>query len=93
MRKYMLIVAVLVVVTVVGVLGYNGFSGRSVAGVVPLEQLPAGFLDTARKELPQVKFDTVWRLKNGNYEIRGRDAKGKVREVELDAKGAVVEVD
>jgi hypothetical protein len=93
MRRYVLIVVALVMATVVGVLSYNGLSGRTVAGVVPLDQLPAGFLDTARKELSQVKFETVWRLKNGNYEIRGKDAKGKVREVELDAKGSVVEVD
>ena len=93
MRKWLLIGGLLVVAVVIGLLTYGSLAGGEVAGVVPLDQLPAGFLDTAKKELPQVRFDTVWRLKNGNYEIRGKDAKGKAREVELNPKGAVVEVD
>jgi hypothetical protein len=93
MRKWLLIGGLLVAVVVVGLLVYNSLAEGPVAGVVSLDQLPAGYLDIAKKELPQVKFDTVWRLKNGNYEIRGKDARGKAREVELNAKGTVVEVD
>jgi hypothetical protein len=66
---------------------------RSPGAAVPLDQLPAGYLDTARKTLPEVKFDTAWKLSNGNYEIRGKNKAGKVREVELSPTGAVVEIE
>jgi hypothetical protein len=69
------------------------WSGSVKAGVVPLDQLPAGYLDIAKKQLPNVSFDAAWRLKNGNYEIRGKDDRGKGHEVELDAQGKIVEVD
>ena len=66
---------------------------RSGAGLVPLDQLPPGYLDTAKKTIPGVKFDTVWKLKNGNYEIQGKDKNGKRREVELSSSGEVVEIE
>jgi hypothetical protein len=87
-----LIIALLVVAAAGGVAFYTIHS-NSDAGLIPMDQLPDGYLDIAKQQLPQVKFDKVWRLSNGNYEIRGKDAKGKVREVELDSRGAVVEVD
>jgi len=92
MRRYLLIGVLLIAALALGVWSF-GFGGASDAGLVPLEQLPPGFLNTARRELPQVKFDRAWKLRNGNYEIRGKDARGKAREVELNEKGAVVEVD
>jgi hypothetical protein len=91
--RWLVVIGVLLAAAIVGWMAYGTSNSPSDAGVVPLDQLPPGFLDTARKELPQAKFDKAWRLKNGNYEIRGKDAKGKAREVELDPKGAIVEVD
>ena len=93
MRRSILIAALLIVAVAIGEWSLSGSDGEAVVGVVPLEHLPAGFMSTARKELPQVKFDRAWKLRNGNFEIRGKDAKGKAREVELNAKGQVVEVD
>jgi hypothetical protein len=92
MRRYALIGLLLIAALAAGVMSF-GFGGATEAGLVPLDQLPGGFLNTARKELPKVKFDKAWRLRNGNYEIRGKDTNGKAREVELNAKGIVVEVD
>jgi hypothetical protein len=65
--------------------------GSGVGGgtAVPLDQLPPGMLDTAKKTLPNVKFDTAYRLANGNVEVRGKDAKGKVREIEFKPDGSV----
>jgi hypothetical protein len=93
MRRYVFLGLLLAGLLGAGVIAYSHFDSRSDAGLVSMDQLPAGFLDRAKKELPQVKFDKAWKLKNGNYEIRGRDARGKAREVELDANGAVVEID
>jgi hypothetical protein len=94
MRKYIVGGSALLAVLTGMLLYFGGFvGGASDAGLVPMDQVPPGFLDIARKELPAVKFDKVWKLRNGNYEIRGKDAKGKAREVEVNAKGEVVEVD
>jgi hypothetical protein len=58
-----------------------------------LEQVPAAMLETAKHKLPDVKFDTAWKLPNGNHEIRGKNKRGKIREVELNPAGEVVEID
>jgi hypothetical protein len=67
--------------------------GHSDAGAVPLDQLPPGFLDTAKKTLPNVKFEKAWKLANGTYEIQGRDKNGKRREVEVSSSGEVVDIE
>jgi uncharacterized membrane protein YkoI len=64
--------------------------------IVPLEQVPPKVMDAARKELPGYTFDTAYRLKiegKDAYEVRGKDKKGKVREVEVSAAGEVVGVE
>jgi hypothetical protein len=93
MRHPVLVAFIAIAVVAIGGLSFYGLSGKPDAGLVPLDQLPTGFLDSARKQLPHVKFDKAWKLSNGNYEIRGKDAKGKVREVELNSNGELVEVD
>lgn len=81
---------VLMVLLVVVVIGCGkGDKGK----VVPLDQVPKSFLETAKKKLPEVKFDHARQLPNGNYEIRGKGKNGKVREVELNPSGEVVEIE
>jgi hypothetical protein len=58
-----------------------------------LEELPPGMLDTARATLPDVHFTTAWKLSDGRIEVRGKNKKGKIREVEFDTAGKVVEVE
>ncbi|MFO0809056.1 MAG: hypothetical protein U0746_10565 [Gemmataceae bacterium] len=69
--------------------------GDAAAGktVIPFEQLPAPLLKVAQDKLPDVTFNEVWRKKNGVYEIRGKNKRGKVREVEVNEKGEVVDVE
>jgi hypothetical protein len=53
-------------------------------------------METARKTLPGYTFDTVYKMKvNGKdaYEVRGKDKRGKVREVEVSADGEVLEIE
>jgi hypothetical protein len=64
--------------------------------LVPLDQLPPGALETAAKELPDVKFETAQKAKfNGQdaYEIRGKDKRGKIREVEVSTSGKILEIE
>ncbi len=63
------------------------------AAIVPLEQVPEPFVKKAKETLPEVKFDHARRLPNGNYEIRGKARNGKVREVEVNSVGDIVEVE
>ena len=64
--------------------------------IVPIEQVPANVLEVARKQLPGYKFDTAYKMKidgKDAYEIRGKDKRGKVREVEVSATGEVLAVE
>ena len=64
--------------------------------IVPIDQVPAHLLEIARKELPGITFDTVYKMKvdgKDAYEIRGKNKQGKIREVELSATGEVLEVE
>lgn len=60
---------------------------------ITLADVPAAFLETARKELPDVVFDEVWVKKDGTLEIRGKAKSGKVREVEIRPDGTVAEIE
>jgi hypothetical protein len=64
--------------------------------VVPIEQVPPKVMDAARKELPGFAFDTVYKMKiegKDAYEVRGKDKRGKIREVEVSAEGEVMAVE
>jgi uncharacterized membrane protein YkoI len=64
--------------------------------IVPIEQVPANVMESARKQLPGFTFDTVYKMKiegKDAYEVRGKDQRGKVREVEVSASGEVLGVE
>jgi hypothetical protein len=64
--------------------------------VVPIEEVPPKIMEVARKELPGFTFDTVYKMKidgKDAYEVRGKDNRGKVREVEVSADGEIIAVE
>ena len=64
--------------------------------IVPIERVPANVMEVARKQLPGFTFDTVFRMKiegKDAYEVRGKDKRGKVREVEVSATGEVIAIE
>jgi uncharacterized membrane protein YkoI len=64
--------------------------------IIPLEQVPPAVMEVARKELPGYTFDTAYRMKidgKDAYEVRGKDKRGKVREVEVSASGELIAVE
>ncbi len=63
---------------------------------VPLAELAPGMLDAAKKKLPDVTFDSARKKKvKGEevFEIRGKQPNGKIREVEFNSAGVVIEVE
>jgi hypothetical protein len=93
MRRVLIMVVVLVLL-VGGVTALLITSSGDVKGaIVPLDQVPEPFVKKATETLPEVKFDHARKLPNGNYEIRGKTRNGKVREVELNPAGEVVEIE
>ena len=63
---------------------------------VPLDQLPPGAFDLAKRELPDVTFESARKAKykgQDAIEIRGKNKEGKIREVEVDLTGRLLEVE
>jgi hypothetical protein len=64
--------------------------------IVPIERVPANVMEVARKQLPGFTFDTAYKMKiDGKeaYEVRGKDKRGKVREVEVSDAGEVIAIE
>ena len=64
--------------------------------VVPIEQVPQAAVEAAQKRLPDIKFQTAWKKKVGDedvYELRGKNAQGRVREAEVYADGRIYEIE
>jgi hypothetical protein len=91
------VITLVVLVMVVGivaavVISYNSYTEAN-AVIVRLEDVPEQLVRKSRQTLPDVTFDHARKLPNGNYEIHGKARNGKVREVELNAAGDVVEIE
>lgn len=64
--------------------------------LVPLGDVPAKVLDVAKKELPGYTFETAYKMKidgKDAYEVRGKNSRGKRREVEVGVDGAVLRIE
>ncbi len=63
---------------------------------VPIDEVPPKLMEVARKELPGLNFDRAYKIEvdgKDAYEIRGKDSRGKIREVEVAQDGTVIEVE
>jgi len=94
MRRYVAIVIVLIVLIAGGLSAYFFFwrDGPN-AVMIPISAVPEPLVRKARETLPEVTFDHARKLPNGNYEVRGKTQNGKIREVEMNAAGEVVEIE
>ena len=64
--------------------------------LVAIESIPANLMQIAKKELPGVNFNEAYKMKvdgKDAFEIRGKDARGKVREIELTTSGDIIEIE
>lgn len=61
-----------------------------------ISDVPEEILKVAQEKLPDIKFDQAWKTKfkgQDAYELRGKNDRGKVREVEVSLSGEVLEVE
>ncbi len=73
--------------------GCGGCSDKPKGENVALDQVPEPVMKVAKEKLPGVKFEQAWKTPNGNYEVRGKEKGGKVRDIQVKPNGTVVEVD
>jgi hypothetical protein len=100
-RRSVLLVAGHWLLLCVGVLaisgcGDEGVTSDTVRKAIPLAELPELVLKAAQKRMPDVKFtDAFQNLQKGvtlqSYEIKGRNASGKIREVRVSLTGEILE--
>ena len=71
-----------------------GCGGPAKAEKTPLkvEEVPPEIMKIAKEKLPDITFTEAYK-ENGNYELRGKDKKGKLREIDITPDGKVVELD
>jgi hypothetical protein len=65
---------------------------------VPISEVPEPVMTAAKKALPGVNFDESWKNLDAenqllSFEIRGRSANGKIREVRVGPDGAIIEME
>ena len=60
---------------------------------IPLADVPENVMKVAKEKLPDVTFDKAWRKKNGEYEVSGKNKKGKVREIDIKPDGTVTDIE
>lgn len=60
---------------------------------LPIDQVPERVMSVAREKLPEVAFDRALKKANGDYEVLGKDKRGKVRELDITPTGEIVEVE
>ncbi len=78
--------------------GEEGVTETTIRKTVTVEKLPEVVLKAAQKKLPDVKFSEAFEnLEKGvtlqSYEVKGRDKKGKIREVRVSLTGEILEVE
>ena len=82
---------VVILALVLGLVGCGESAGAREN--IPLDQVPENVMKVAKDNLPDITFDKAWRKKNGEYEVSGKDKKGKVREIDIKPDGTVTEIE
>lgn len=96
-RKFAALALALMLSTAAGGCGEElprGFSRKT----VDLGELPEPVMKAAKKAIPGVQFKDAWANLDAkktlhSYEIRGRAANGKIREVRVSPAGEVLELE
>ena len=60
---------------------------------IALDKVPTAVMKAAQEKMPDIKFDSAFKTSKGIYEVRGKAANGKIREVEVNEAGEVTLVE
>jgi hypothetical protein len=63
---------------------------------IALDKVPPAVMRTAREQLPDITFQQAFKIEADGkqiYEVRGTDASGRLREVEVFASGELFQVE
>lgn len=76
--------------------GEEGVTPDTIRKSIPIAEVPEPVLKAAQKDMPDVTFtDAFQNLEKGvklqSYEIKGRNATGKIREVGVSLTGEILE--
>ena len=80
-----------IVLIVFGALLIIGCNSDKKKELVPLDQVPEAVMKAANERLPDVKFDRAFREPNGDYELIGKDKKGRTRELDISPTGQITQ--
>jgi hypothetical protein len=67
--------------------------------IVAVKDVPENILTEAKKAVPDVKFEDAWKNVDTatkalqSYELRGRNGRGKIREVRVSTDGKILEME
>ena len=85
------ILALMAAATGVGLTGCG--ESASSKTVIELKDVPPDIIAVAKKNLPDVTFESAWKKANGSFEVRGKAKNGKVREIDIKPDGSVEEIE
>lgn len=71
----------------------GGCGNEPASQLIPLEQVPEKMLKAAQEKLPEVKFEQAVKRKDGTMEVRGKNPRGKWRDIEFSATGEILEIE
>lgn len=70
-----------------------GCGTEPAATAIKVEDVPENLMKVAKEKLPEVTFDQALKRADGTYEIRGKDKRGKSRDIDMTASGEVIEIE
>ena len=70
-----------------------GCAAESPATAIKIEEVPESLMKIAKEKLPEVTFEQALKRADGTYEIRGKDKRGKSRDIDMTATGEVIEIE
>lgn len=83
----------LVLVALLGIAAVGCGGSGSGKSSMKMEDVPPDVMKAAKEKMPEVSFTEAFREKNGDFELRGKDKKGKVVEIDVSPDGKTTKIE
>ncbi|MBI2824008.1 MAG: hypothetical protein HYX69_04865 [Planctomycetia bacterium] len=72
-----------------------GCGGPKVVPNAPVAtaDVPPAVLDAAKRQFPDVTFGAAWKTPSGDYELSGKNKRGKLHELVVSSDGRILEAE